>query len=265
MEIELKYQTYLINLDRATERLAFMQNEFKNQLIDFERITAVDAITLDSSSYLINNKYDRRLVPGEIGCYLSHIKALKTFLNSANAYAIVIEDDAILHPQYKYITEKAIRDFPKLNEYERWDVLKLFNGKRHHIKIRDIDSNFFIAACGTSIPITTIAAIWTREAAIKFLDKVCTPIPVIKRPIDCDLQHAWEFNLKIYNLLPTVVTPAPVQTQIQISSNLKKAKLFLQIKYELGRVFPKYLYLIRQHGFTKFYNSFIVKKNLKIK
>lgn len=259
-----KYQTYLINLDRATDRLQLMVKEFEKCQIDFERISAVDAKKLDSNSYQIKNKYDRELVPGEIGCYLSHVKTLSHFLSSDNDFAIIIEDDAILAPDFKNIVEKALIKYNTLPKKHQWDVLKLFNGKRRHIKIADIDQNYIIAACGTSIPITTIAAIWTKDAARKFLNKINQPLPVISRPIDCDLQHAWEFDLRIYNLLPTIVKPAPVETQIQINKSLRKSKFPRQIIYELNRLIPKYMYLINHHGLSDFYNSFIAKKNEKI-
>lgn len=264
MKTTYKYQTYLINLDRAKERLAIMNQELNKHQITYERIDAVDAKILDHSTYVIDNKYDRDLVPGEIGCYLSHVKALQTFLASENDFAIILEDDAILDPQYKYITEKAMTDFSSYSDYEKWDVLKLYNKKRRHIKIKDLDDKFIIGACGTSVPIMGIAAIWTRVAAEKFIHKVCNPLPTITRPIDCDLQHPWEYNLTIYNLLPTIVEISGIETQIQVNRDLRKSAFGLQLKYELNRLFPKYWYLINKHGFKKFYDSFIAKKNPKI-
>lgn len=264
MENTYKYQTYLINLDRAKERLAIMESEFSKHGITFERVIAVDAKALDHSSYKVNNKYDRNLVPGEIGCYLSHVKALQTFLASDNDFAVILEDDAIFDPQYKYITEKAMQDYFSSSAYEKWDVLKLYNKKRRHIKVKNLDDKFIIGACGTSVPIMGIAAIWTRVAAQKFISKVCTPLPVITRPIDCDLQHPWEYDLTIYNLLPTIVEISGIETQIQVNRDLRKSSFSLQLKYELNRLFPKYWYLIKQHGFNKFYDSFIAKKNQKI-
>ena len=56
MAAAYSYQTYLINLDRAKERLAFMESEFKKQDVVFERIVAVDAKNLDATTYKINNK-----------------------------------------------------------------------------------------------------------------------------------------------------------------------------------------------------------------
>ena len=36
------------------------------------------------------------LTPGELGCTLSHLEALRVFLESSDEYALVLEDDAIL-------------------------------------------------------------------------------------------------------------------------------------------------------------------------
>ncbi len=259
------YTTYLINLDRSQDRLEFMKKEFDKQQIHFERIPAVDGALLNGSEYLLKNKYDRNLVPGEIGCYLSHVKALQTLVASEYLYAVIIEDDAVLSDDFKKVVEKSIA-VHHINQDKKadWDVLKLFNGKRRHIKIEDIDENHFIAACGTSVPITTIAAIWTRSAAEKFLSKIMSARPIVRRPIDCDLQHPWEFNLRIYNLLPSIVRSGGMATQIQLVKKLRKSNVPRQIVYEINRFFPKYFYLIHHHGWKPFYDSFIAKKNKKI-
>ena len=55
-----------------------------------------------------------------------------------------------------------------------------------------------------------------------------------------------------------------METQIQVDKNLKKANLWKQIGYEANRALPKYFYLINHHGFKKFYDSFIAKKNKRI-
>src|SRR5690606_7113762 len=113
-----KYYTYLINLERTTDRLELMKKEFSKSNLTFERISAVDAKNLKGDEYFINNKYDRDLLGGEIGCYLSHVNTLQKFLNSDNDFALIIEDD----------------DLPTKH---RWDVLKL-NSRRRYIKIKDV-------------------------------------------------------------------------------------------------------------------------------
>lgn len=261
----ISYETYLINLDRSVDRLTFMQKEFEKQNMPFQRISAIDGSKLKGNEFIIRNRYDRKLVPGEAGCYLSHIKTLQIFLESGNSYALIIEDDAVLCEDFKNIIEKFMYAHSVNTSKESdWDVLKLCNGKRRHIKIRDVYKEYFLAACGTSIPITTLAAVWTRKAAEKFLQKVANPLPVIKRPIDCDLQHPWEFELRIYNALPSLVKSANLATQIQLVKKLRKSNVPRQIIYEINRFFPKYLYLIKHHGWKPFYDSFIAKKNKKI-
>src|SRR5690606_11915877 len=153
----LNYQTYLINLDRSTERLERMVKVFEESGIDnYERVSAVDARNLKEGDYILKNRYDRDLVPGEIGCFMSHIKVMQEFLKSNYEFALIIEDDAKLYDNFKITMEKALAAYPDLPEKYKWDVLKLFNRKRRNIKIQQLDETHFIGACGTSIPITTI-------------------------------------------------------------------------------------------------------------
>lgn len=258
------FQTYLINLDRASDRLEKMKIEFEKTGIGYERISAVDARKLKGDEYIINNQYDRDLIPGEIGCYLSHVETLQIFLESTYNFALIIEDDAILPENLKSIINESVVQYDSLDKKYRWDVLKL-NSRRRYIKIKEVkNTDYFIGACGTSIPITTIAAVWTRKGAEKFLQKTIDSKPVIKRPIDCELQHPWEYDLKIYNLLPSLIKGFPAESQIQQDLSLRKAKLGRQIWYEVKRIIPKYNYYIKAFGFKAFWNSFVLKKTDKI-
>ncbi len=265
MTLEIKYQTYLINLDRAKERFLAVDEQFQQAGVSYERFSAVDARFLDQEKYQINNQYTRDFIPGEIGCYLSHIKVLRKFLESDNQFAVIVEDDAKLASDYKAILEKALSTYQDLPANDQWDVLKLFNGKRRNIFVKKLDEKHFIGSCGSSIPITTLAAVWTRKGAEKFLNKVGKDSPIIKRPIDCELQFPWEYDLVIYNLLPSIMTSLNMPSQINQKSKGVKSKFLRKISYELGRVIPKRMYYIKQHGFAKFYESFIQKKNDLVK
>lgn len=264
MQQSASYQTYLINLDRATDRLERMKKEFEKTGISYHRISAVDAKNLKGDEYIVKNRYDRDLIPGEIGCYLSHVVTLQEFLKSDAAFALIIEDDAVLPENLKKIIEETLAQYNELEEKDHWDVLKL-NSRRRYIKIKDIrNTDRFIGVCGTSIPITTIAAVWTRKGAEKFLVKTIKDKPLIKRPIDCELQHPWEYDLKIYNLLPSLIKGFPAESQIQHDLSLRKSKLGRQLRYEVNRIIPKYSYYIKNFGFKAFWNSFILKKTEKI-
>jgi GR25 family glycosyltransferase involved in LPS biosynthesis len=84
---------YLINLKDHTHRLENARKEFdKYGVTDYAVIEAVDGRNSDLSN-LISGDYPR-LKASEIGCVMSHIKALNHWLETSNSdYAIIMEDD----------------------------------------------------------------------------------------------------------------------------------------------------------------------------
>ena len=110
---------YLINLDRSTDRFAFMMNQFRvlqdtagKGRINLIRVSAVDAALLDEKTitgyydkdyFSFNATYFPNVVPpgglskGEIACFLSHRKCWEKICGSdnPNAYAVVLEDDVV--------------------------------------------------------------------------------------------------------------------------------------------------------------------------
>lgn len=89
---------YVINLITQKDRRNRILSEAKNLELVLNIENAVIGSEIDSS--FINkfqleskNKIERKLSPGEIGCYLSHINCLKKFLSTQDEYAIILEDD----------------------------------------------------------------------------------------------------------------------------------------------------------------------------
>lgn len=90
-------EKYLISVDSSGERLMnfFIKNkQFKR---DEFNILGVDGRKLNPIEYynLAVKKSFPPLSPSELGCTLSHIKALNSFLESNQKYALVLEDDVI--------------------------------------------------------------------------------------------------------------------------------------------------------------------------
>ena len=115
---------YVINLDRATTRLAAVTSEVQQFGWSFERIEAIDARSLDEASLKriapdAWSRYQaRRLTPGEICCLASHRKAWQRLIDDDCPWAFVLEDDAMLGPG----VPAALRVF----ETQRFfDVVKL--------------------------------------------------------------------------------------------------------------------------------------------
>ena len=98
-------KSFVINLDRAPERLADTAKLFAGAGLAFERVPAVDARTLSPAElraecppvrfYLANARRVRR---GEIACALSHRKCWRAAFEGGEAVAAVFEDDVFFEP-----------------------------------------------------------------------------------------------------------------------------------------------------------------------
>lgn len=97
-------KAYIINLKRSVKRkeniLKILELE---DCIDYEFIEACDGYSLtekERSKYFdiitAEQKYGWKILPGEIGCTLSHQKCYKQLIASGLKYVLILEDDIIL-------------------------------------------------------------------------------------------------------------------------------------------------------------------------
>ena len=91
-------KAFLINLERAKDRLASCEEEFKKISLDYEIVKAIDGEkvlptkeTISEFFYII--KHGKKVNPREVACYSSHLNALKIFLDSSEEYGLICEDD----------------------------------------------------------------------------------------------------------------------------------------------------------------------------
>ncbi|RZA20413.1 MAG: glycosyltransferase family 25 protein [Lysobacteraceae bacterium] len=229
---------YLINLDRSPGRLADMLPRLEALGIAFERVPGVDGMTLDEGEFAAQtreNRYYKPLRRGEVGCQLSHLKALQAFLGSDARYALVLEDDALLDPAFVEVLRAAIalRDRDP-DPIRQWDVLKLNRNRRRHVDLAPLGEGHRLVEYGLSVPITTAAAVWTRSAAAAWVRMYRGT----SRPIDCDLQHPWEYGLKIRSVHPAIVVQGNVASSMG-SDKLVARNPWPKLRYELKRMWPK--------------------------
>ena len=116
-------QVLVISLERSTDRRVRVQNELKDFDLDWEFLNAVDGFTLKElpKSYKpakVRRLQGYELTPGEIGCYLSHLKAWEECVHE-NKPTLVFEDDFILTPKI----EAVIHDLMECQNL--WGVVRL--------------------------------------------------------------------------------------------------------------------------------------------
>lgn len=123
----------VINLDRSPDRLARMTERLNQMSFAWQRLPAVEGALIpeirpddvDEAKY--RKQHGKPLARAEVGCYLSHVKAMQHFLDSGKQYLLLFEDDA--YPEAGFV--QVLEDV--LQKPELWDVVKLTGFHRARI------------------------------------------------------------------------------------------------------------------------------------
>jgi len=114
---------YWLNLDADTDRRFYMEEQFKYWQVDnHTRISGYDAREDDASDYL-KGRIPDNVTQAELGCCMSHLKAIKHFYEETNDdYCMILEDDVdfstVKHWNFTW------QEFIGLAPYN-WDCLQL--------------------------------------------------------------------------------------------------------------------------------------------
>lgn len=238
---------YVLNLARAPQRLAAMQARLSALSVAFTRIEGVDGATLAADALAAltrRNRYYKPLRPGEVGCYLGHVQALRSFLASPAHFCLLLEDDACFEDGFLPALAAALeRRRAEADPLCRWDVLKLCNRRRRWMPLAPLAAGHCLVEYGPSVPSTTTAAVWTREGATRFL----AAFSGVRRPVDCDLQHPWESGLRILSVHPPVVSAEPVPSTIG-GGKPRSRNPWPKLRYEALRLWPRWRHFSRLYG-----------------
>ncbi|WP_228768488.1 glycosyltransferase family 25 protein [Shewanella sp. TC10] len=228
----MQFKVFVINLDKSTDRMAFMQQQLNQLNIEYERVPAVYGKELSEAE--ISNifdkktnleKYDKVLNVGEIGCYLSHVNCWNDMIDNQINYALILEDDSILDKGLVDLIESV----GKLAE--QWDYIKLCHGrkKKDIIDFITLNDQFSLGTC-LKLPSSTRGQFVSLSGAKKLL---ATAMP-ISRPVDIDIQHWFEKELACFVVRPFPVLEADFDSEICHLENRHFAK-----KHPLKRIWQK--------------------------
>jgi len=122
-----------INLDRREDRMHLMQERLESLGLSAERFPAFDGSTLSVQQMdLLNKDAVRDLLPGELGCLLSHYSVWKWAQFIPEEYIWILEDDVSLGP----VLEALLLTLDKMNELDPdWHIL--------HVKSQSSTSYFY--------------------------------------------------------------------------------------------------------------------------
>lgn len=133
---------FVISLERCQERRQSIEHNLQSLNLPYEIFPAVDGSCLSESDKALVETVDDlyldlpngkqilikdKLINGEIGCALSHLKLYQKIIDMGLNYACILEDDSILNSN---IIE-AINSVDKIDE--PWDVVNF----THHLGVRN--------------------------------------------------------------------------------------------------------------------------------
>jgi len=198
--------TLLINLDRSPDRLASM----RAQGLKFERIPAIYGTDLPASmrpEFLDSSgAIASKLIPGEVGCYASHMLCWERLIADGLFCALVLEDDVSVDPRIMEVAASAIRNAPM-----GWDIIHLCDSnKKRLIPIASLDGSHTLVRY-TRLPINACGYIISQSGARK-MRKPGSRV----RPVDVELRHGYLRGMDIYGVSPSIVANGPLDDDSSI-------------------------------------------------
>lgn len=225
-----RLHAWVINLDRAPERLARIRAQLDPLGLPWTRLAAVDAraltpaqrAALDEPSY--RRKHGKTPAPGELGCYLSHVEVMRRFLASEAAFALVLEDDVLLREALPTVLRGLVA------HAARWDVAKLsavHSGTP--VRVLAVAPGHHLAVMLTRC--TGSSAYLMNRRAAEVYARELLPMSL---PYDHVFDQGWRFGLKF-----RLVTPTPCTHDEQIPTTIVAAN---DRKFHWSRRLPAHLY-----------------------
>jgi glycosyl transferase family 25 len=229
---------YIVNLDRSPERLMYVQRQFSEHNIEFNRMPAVDGAKLPKSeldNYKNESKYSlshyAALSNGEIGCSLSQKQSWGIAAKSCHRATVVLEDDVKISDKFSGVIQSL---------YENMDenIIIDLKGKKGFFELERIHLPNGISLIHYSTPpLGTQGAIFGKNAASNLLDKV----KGFKAPIDNLMQQIYQHKVEIWSLEQGCIThetEASGGASIVRSSNIFK-KILNEVARPIWRSYVK--------------------------
>ena len=212
----------VINLDGAPQRLSAMQNQCDALGIDLTRVSAMDGRDLaaetlkslpsvDATAFKRNTA--RAVRGGDIGCYMSHLRAMTWFLQSSAEFAVVMEDDAILNAD----TVAVVDALTAPNAPRDWDMVKLAAEHRlNAFHLRPVFRRYWLAVNYTRQTSAVIYVVNRRAAEI--FERQLLPMVA---PYDFAFDRGWALGLRTRVISPLVAGYGLQPSQIETAASPK--------------------------------------------
>ena len=229
---------YAINLGRCRDRWEDLSREAADLGLSIRRVEAIDgaAVRLEDRVDWVEPAFIRNtgrlMVPGEYGCYHSHLKALSTFLDEGQPWAIIVEDDIRLSRDLPQRAAAALAARPGA------DVIKMFNHRMvgfRNYATTDQGDRIGRAVHGPMGSAACYAV--TRAGAAKLVERM----RVLEYPFDIALERGWAIGAEVFTVEEDVVTSK------RLPSTIANRKAYKATKFVWWKRFPTHLQRARDY------------------
>ncbi|MDZ7824259.1 MAG: glycosyltransferase family 25 protein [Ahrensia sp.] len=200
-----------------------MQQKASALGIDVQRVEAIDGRTIPEAEWhdfdikKFRARCGRHPAAGEYGCYMSHIKALRTFIDSGAQSAIILEDDAELEGQL--LTVAAALDHAASDQAL---LVRLCTHRQDFFeKLQELSTGHQLGQCWHG-PTGSASAYWINRVSAQRLLDFALPGSL---PYDILLERAWGHGVRALVIGPSLLKqPRPPTSTINQSFTLKHQK-----------------------------------------
>ncbi len=240
---------WIISLNPNAERVVTLSQALTTAGISHSFVSAVDGRkstppllegeSLDIRKSLLRHR--RLLSNSELGCYLSHYRAIKTAYAQGHERVCILEDDVVLEPGFAQVLQ-ALETQPEEQEMVRLMGLRI--RKRKVIGPLTADGHQLVRPergwCGTQ------GYVVNRRG----MQKIIQHAGNIFEPIDKLYDHFWEYELKVYGVEPHVLYELDHPTSVaKAAERPTKIPLLLRVLAPL----QKALFSRSRHAYLKQY------------
>ncbi len=188
---------FVLNLDTALDRWSFVQKSFAASRFALRRVSAIDVQSLqfpnpNFSEHLYRWFHGRAINRRELACYLSHLKAIQTFLETDESHGLIAEDDITLRADFDLVVEAA------LARSRFWNILRLTGlSQGHPVKVLPLYGDYWLCINRGRLK-GAGAYIIDRRAARALLGHL---LPM-RLPYDHAIDREWFWGLRAAYILP---------------------------------------------------------------
>ena len=190
-------KTFVVNLERSTERRADMAKKLEALKVPFEFFSAVDG---RAQKHPLFDRYDRHLAlirygfelaPGELGCYASHFLLWQRCIEEDEP-VLILEDDIDFASNFRSAVDLVAQ---KVNKF---GLLRLSAHKPRKFAVCEQAANGLTIIRFKRGPHGTSSYAVSPSAALKLVQAA----QVWFEPVDVHIDRFWKHGVGSYGIMP---------------------------------------------------------------